>query len=59
MKKEMLKVDLRQADNNDMVVLAHMLLSVSRLFSSAGYKVQIKKTHPKPFLATSEKLQNL
>ena len=40
----MLKVDLRQATDDDMIVLARILLGVGNLFSSNGYKIHIKRT---------------
>ena len=43
MKKEKFKIDLRNAEKEDLIMLTKVLLNLSRLFAKNGHKVQIVK----------------
>lgn len=43
MKKEKLKIDLRNAEKEDLIMLTRILMSLSHLFSQNGCKVHLKR----------------
>lgn len=44
MKTDKLKIDLRNADKDDMMMLARFLMSVSGILTQNGYKIHLKRS---------------
>jgi len=56
LKKEKLKIDLRNADKDDMITLARLMMSLNYLFTQNGYTIHIRRTQSSKQICGTEQM---